>query len=86
MNPPKNRFHGINFHEFYFRESQKIAKKAKVIGLESFRLYSIIALLTLAIPESILIPVDDSVICKAELDSITALNSGLPTELTSFLT
>ena len=42
---PKN-----HFHEFYysailyriiynFRESQKIAKRAKVIGLESFRLY-----------------------------------------------
>ena len=30
-----------NFHEFYFRESQNIAKIAKVIGLESFRLYGI---------------------------------------------
>ena len=28
-----------NFREFYFRESEKIAKRAKVIGLKSFRLY-----------------------------------------------
>ena len=55
MNLPKNHFHGFNFcefyysailyriiynfHEFYFRESQKIVKRAIVIGLESFRLY-----------------------------------------------
>ena len=54
---PKNHFRGINFrefyysailyriiynfHEFYFCESQKIAKRAKVIGLKSFRLYGI---------------------------------------------
>ena len=60
MNPPKNHFHGINFREFYysailyciiynfrefyFRESQKIAKRVKVIGLESFRLYGILIL------------------------------------------
>ena len=31
-----------NFREFYFRESQKIAKRAKVIGLESFQLYGIL--------------------------------------------
>ena len=55
---PKNHFRGINFREFYysailyriiynfrefyFRESQKIAKRAKVIGLESFRLYGML--------------------------------------------
>ena len=61
MNPPKNHFHRINFREFYysailyriiynfcefyFCESQKIAKRAKVTGLESFQLYSIIVLI-----------------------------------------
>ena len=42
--------------------------------------------LTFASPDSMLIPVDERVICKAEADLIHALNSGLPVELISFST
>ena len=62
-NPPKNHFNGINFREFYhlailyriynfanfiFANLKKIMKRAKVIGLESFRLYGILVFFVLS--------------------------------------
>ena len=68
MNPPKNHFADliftnftirpfcivliINSWDFIFMNFKKIAKTAKVIGLESFRLYGIYLLQTImAVPD-----------------------------------
>ena len=63
IHPKNNDFHGFNFHEllfghfvlyylqfreFYFCESQKIVKRAKVIGLESFQLYGNVCITNLS--------------------------------------